>query len=68
MVSFKWGQFCPPLSKKGTYAARGVTSVSLDGTIGRKGVNCKFLELYGLQLTQLKHWYQNCKLVSTLGE
>jgi len=33
----------------------GSLSVSSDDTIGRKGVDCKFLELYGLQLTQLKH-------------
>jgi hypothetical protein len=57
------GIFVHFVQKKGMCMARGVTSISSDGTVGQKGVNCKFLQLSWVQLKQYKHWYQDCKLV-----
>jgi hypothetical protein len=60
---FWWGHFRQVWPKKLTCRVRGCISVSSNGTIGRKGVDCKFLQLSWVQLKQTKHWYQNCKLM-----
>ncbi len=40
------GIFVHFVQKKGMCMARGVTSISSDGTVGQKGVNCKILQLF----------------------
>jgi len=60
---FWWGHFRQVWPKKLTCWARGCISVSSNGAIGQKGVDCKFLQLSWVQLKQSKHWYQNYKLM-----